>query len=178
MDLGWYHKRMDTNTETQKGKVSQDSIGSGMVHIILSHSYTVFMLAVVFGLILDVVTRVYIFNNPLYQYIGLVCIVLGSAIIYWAQSTSNYTKEEMEKGHSARNFERGPYKFSRNPTHIGLSVMTLGLALILNSIFSVILTIIASIITKRIFLRKEEHLLEEKYGTPYLDYKKKVGTWI
>ena len=164
---------MDTVTNTK----NNESFIGGMVHNILSHSYTVFLLAVVFGLILDVFIPIYIFNDPIYQYIGLSMIVLGPAIIYWAQSTSNATKVG-NRNLTERNFERGPYKYSRNPTHIGLSIMTIGLGFLLNSVFSILLVAVASLITKFIFLRKEEGLLEKRYGQAYLDYKKKVSSWL
>lgn len=166
---------MDTDTNTK----NNESFVGGMVHIILSHSYTVFLLAVVFGLILDVFIPIYIFNDPIYQYIGVSMIIIGPAIIYWAQSTSNTTKGQVEsKNLTERNFESGPYKYSRNPTHIGLSIMTIGLGFLLNSVFSILLVAVASLITKFIFLRKEEGLLEKRYGQAYLDYKKKVSSWL
>ncbi len=150
----------------------------GMVHFILSHSYIVFLFAVVFGLILDVIIPFDIFGGYVYQYVGASMIILGSFLIYWAQSTSKSTKKKMEKEGEPRNFARGPYKYSRNPTHIGLGAMTLGLAFILNSLFGVILVVIASLITKFVFVKEEEALLEEKYGQTYRDYKKQVRTWL
>lgn len=166
---------INLNQEITEGK--EESYVDGMVHFILSHSYTVFMLAVVFGLILDVFMPVEIFHKSVYQYIGLLMIILGSILIYWAQSTSSSTKKEETSGES-RDFARGPYKYNRSPTHVGLSVMTLGLGFLLNSAFSVILIVIAYFITKSIFLKKEEAILEKKYGKPYFDYKKKVRNWL
>jgi protein-S-isoprenylcysteine O-methyltransferase Ste14 len=168
---------MDENTNITNEINKEESLKDGMVHLILSHSYTVFLMAVVLGLILDVFIPFNIFNNYIYQYGGIILIILGSFLIYWAQSSSNHTKED-EKAGKPRNFEAGPYKYSRNPTHIGLSIMTIGLAFLLNSVFSIILTVIASLVTKNIFLKKEEAVLEQKYGQPYLDYKKKVNTWV
>lgn len=167
------------NNDISNNSVKKQSIREGMVHIILSHSYTVFLMAVVFGLVLDVFIPIYIFNAHIYQYIGIIFIVLGSLLIYWAQSTTSFTKkEEVQNSNAPRDFARGPYKYSRNPTHIGLSIMTLGLGLLLNSVFSVVLTVIASLITKFIFVKKEETILQERYGQSYSDYKKKVGTWV
>ena len=166
---------INSEVNTPKENVHRE----GMVHIILSHSYTVFLMAVVFGLILDVFVPLYIFNGSLYQYVGTLLIILGSLLIYWAQSSTSFTKkEEIQNSNTPRDFARGPYKYSRNPTHIGLSIMTLGLGFLLSSVFSVILTVIASLITKFIFVKKEEKLLEERYGQSYSDYKKKVGTWV
>lgn len=154
-------------------------IRSGMVHFILSHSYMVFLVAVMLGAIFHTFSSVNIFSAPIYPYIGFVLLVAGSLLIYWAQSTSNCTKKEIQEGQkSERDFERGPYKFSRSPTHNGLTIMTLGLALILNSFFTFLFILIAAIITKLIFLKEEEILLEKKYGQTYCEYKKRVKTWI
>ncbi len=149
----------------------------GMVHFILSHSYIVFLMAVVVGGLLHIIFPIRIFLGAVYPYFGVIMILVGSGLIYWAQITSSSTEKEMERT-GVRSFSRGPYAYSRNPTHIGITVMTLGLAVILNSFFTVICIIIASIITKFIFLREEEALLEKRYGQPYRDYKKKVSTWV
>lgn len=149
----------------------------GMVHIVLSHSYTVFLAAVVLGLVMDVFIPSTIFTDSLYQYIGAILIIIGSIIIYWAQSTSSKTASQA-RTNTIRDFNSGPYQFTRNPTHVGLTVMTLGLAFVLNSPFSIIFTIIASVVTTFIFLKKEESILESKYGQPYADYKKKVSSWL
>jgi len=139
----------------------------GKIHFVLSNSYLVFLFAVVFGVVFDIIIPLDIFSGEAFQYVGLIMIILGSLLVYWAQSTSGNSKNKV-------GFENGPYKYLRSPTHFGLFVMTLGLALIINSPFSVFFTVIAHIVTKLIFIKKEEKLLEEKYGEDYLNYKKKV----
>ncbi|HUC88890.1 MAG TPA: isoprenylcysteine carboxylmethyltransferase family protein [Candidatus Paceibacterota bacterium] len=158
-------------------KVSDDNVRHGMVHFVLSHSYVVFLMAIVLGAIFNIIYNFNIFLNPIYQYIGLIMIMLGSFLIYWSQSTSRYIKENTEHG-VIYNFEGGPYKYSRNPTHIGVAIMTLGLGLLVNSLFIIIFVIAAYIVTGLIFLKAEEKLLEQKYGQKYLDYKNKVKIWL
>lgn len=157
-----------------------ESIRSGMVHLILSHSYLVFLLAVVLGAVFDQFILVNIFSYTAFAYIGFAFIMLGSLLIYWAQITSDCVKRELRKGASvsSKTFSRGPYKYSRSPTHNGLSIMTLGLGLVLNSFFIFIFVFVATILTKLVFLKKEEILLEKKYGDAYCDYKKKLKNWI
>jgi protein-S-isoprenylcysteine O-methyltransferase Ste14 len=46
--------------------------------------------------------------------------------------------------------------------------------LIINSPFSIIFIIIGHLLSKLIFLKKEENLLEKKYGQVYTEYKKKT----
>jgi protein-S-isoprenylcysteine O-methyltransferase Ste14 len=164
---------LDTDMKNQYEKAR-----AGMVHFILSQSYIVFLLAVVIGITLDLILHISIFSDPFYSYAGFIMIILGSILAYWAQSTSRCTKKEMEKGLQERDFERGPYRYSRNPTHLGLTLMTLGLGFILHSFFSVVAIVIAALITKLIFIKKEEKLLEAKYGKTYCEYKKKVRTWV
>lgn len=166
---------MNDNTTIENKELSWKD---GMVHLILSHSYVIFLMAVIFGAIFHNLFNFNIFSGYIYNYIGFFMIIGGSLLIYWAQSTSGCVQKEKGNERTEKDFERGPYKYSRNPTHIGLTVMTLGLALILNSFFTIVFLVIASFITKLIFVKKEEKLLERKYGQVYCDYKKKVSTWI
>jgi len=163
-------------TEHQKDEFNK--YRKGMVHFILVHSYLIFLFAVILGVFFDTFMKKGIFSNDIYQSIGLLMLVISSIIIYWAQSTSsNYTKN-INKSETRSHFEYGPYRYLRSPTHFGLFILTLGLALIINSLFSVIFTIVAYCITKFFFLKKEEDLLEKKYGQVYSDYKKKVKNWV
>lgn len=161
-------------------QVKKDSINlaGGAVHFVLSHSYIMFLVAIVVGIILQMVIPITLFGNGISSYVGLGMIILGSMLIYWAQSSSHQSEARMRKEGTSRVFDHGPYKYSRNPTHIGLSVMTIGLGVVLNSFFIFILLIIASLISKFIFLKKEEAILEVKYGEPYREYKRKVHTWV
>ena len=61
---------------------------------------------------------------------------------------------------------------------IAAIVLGFSTLLLVPSFFIFVFVIIASLVTKLIFIRKEEKLLERKYGQKYLDYKKKVSTWI
>lgn len=164
------------NTETG-APTKHLSLQDGIVHSVLSHSYLVFFVAVILGAIFHTFFNVTFFSGIAYPYVGVVMIFVGSYIIYWAQSSSSSLKPYVPQ-HTEKDFERGPYKYSRNPTHIGLTIMILGLSVLLSSFFTFLFVIIASVVTKLIFLRKEEKILEEKYGQPYRDYKSKVSSWI
>jgi protein-S-isoprenylcysteine O-methyltransferase Ste14 len=150
----------------------------GAVHSTLVYSYMMYFLPVVFGLILDYIFPGYIFNNPTLQSVGFWLIIVSSLLIYWAQSTTGKSKNKMfEKGEN-REFARGPYKYNRNPTYVGLVVMTLGLGFVMGSIFVSGLVVVSAMISKFVFLPKEEKILELKYGQIYRDYKSKVKNWL
>jgi protein-S-isoprenylcysteine O-methyltransferase Ste14 len=151
---------------------------NGTVHFILVHSYLVFLFVVILGVIFDIFFKYKIFEKDIYQYIGFFMLVFGSIIIFWAQKVSSNYKIIKNKNNSKSFFEHGPYQYLRNPTHLSIFIMALGFGLIINSFFSVIFTIIAYVITKIFFLKKEEEILENKYGEVYSEYKKKVKNWI
>jgi protein-S-isoprenylcysteine O-methyltransferase Ste14 len=160
-------------------KVEKDDKKEGRgVHFILSHSYLVFLFSVILGAIFDIFVLSNFFRHIPYQEIGFILIIFGSIVVYWAQRTSGNYKEHIAKQKGESFFYRGPYKFSRHPTHFGLFIMTLGLAFLINSLFSVIFTILAYLLTKKFFIKKQEKILEKKYGEVYKDYKKKVQNWI
>ena len=72
------------------------------------------------------------------------------------------------------NFCKGPYCYARHPTHWGLFFLILGFGIILNALFVILCTLISFIVTKFVFIEKQEKILAEKYGAPYLEYKKSV----
>lgn len=148
------------------------------VHYLLLHSYLVFLVAVVLGAIFDIFINVRIFSHNTYQIIGFLMLFVSTIIIYWAQSVSSNYRERIIKNKSRSEFEIGPYRFLRSPTHFGLFIMTLGFSLIINSLFSVIFVFIAYGITKFFYLKKQEMILEKKYGLAYNEYKRKVKNWI
>ena len=140
----------------------------------MSQSYLTFFFAVILGVIFDIIFNVNILTNNIFQYTGLVFILLGTILAYWAQNSSRIAKEKWQKDHIDVGFSFGPYKYSRNPTHLGLFIMTMGFAFIIGSTFSLFFVIIAYIITKTVYLKKEEKILAEKYGEEYSNYKKKI----
>ncbi len=151
-------------------------VSGRLVHEALAHSYFMYLAAVVVGFGLDLFFPI-TFSFPLLQPLGFLAIILGTALAVWAQASS-------EKGAHVRNtetenlshdhFRYGPYSFTRTPTQYGLFLMTLGLGMLFGAVFMICTTIIAFIIGKFFYIKKEESHLEEKYGQPYLEYKKKV----
>ena len=149
-----------------------------VIHLTLSYSYTVFLVAVVIGAIFHSVFNFQIITNPVNPYVGFILIILGSLLIYWAQNSTKANSKWVGKTITEDYFKSGPYKYSRSPTHFGLFIMTLGLGLLFSSFFVILFVTLAYIFTKIFFLKKEETILEKKYGQVYTDYKNKLSSWI
>lgn len=72
----------------------------------------------------------------------------------------------------------GPFRFTRNPIYLGMSIICTGIAVAADSIWVLALLIpILAIIRYGVILR-EERFLEEKFGEDYRQYKASVRRWL
>lgn len=141
------------------------------VHGILAHSYSIYFILFLIGFYFDTIFKFKVFTSPAMVPIGFCILILASLLILWAEITTlNFKKDVINK----ETFCRGPYCYTRNPTHWGLLFLMLGFGIIANAPFVIIFTLIAFIVSKFVFLDKQEQILEQKYGTPYVEYKKIV----
>ncbi len=142
------------------------------VHKILAHSYTVYFVLLLVGVGLDIIFKVKIFADSVMVPVGLFFLILSTALIIWAQKSGNELTKVAEK--RAEHFYRGPYRYTRIPTHCGLLLLILGFGIVTNSFFVILSMIVAFLISKFLFVDKYHKILEEKYGTAYQEYKKLV----
>jgi protein-S-isoprenylcysteine O-methyltransferase Ste14 len=141
------------------------------VHKILVHSYSVYFLFFLVGICLDLIFNLKVFILSVNIPIGLVLLVFGTLLIFWAQKSSRNLKIE---NITKETFTQGPYRFTRTPTNFGLFFLMLGCGIISNTFFIILFSFVSFVIAKFIFLEQEEKILAEKYGAPYLEYKKAI----
>lgn len=72
----------------------------------------------------------------------------------------------------------GIYRFTRNPMYVGMALVMAGLALVIGSPSSLAMIAVAVLVVDRYVIRREEAYLEMKFGTDYLDYKRRVRRWL
>ena len=72
----------------------------------------------------------------------------------------------------------GPFRWTRNPAYLSLSLLVLGIAIVADSIWVLLLLVVAMIVTHYKVILREESYLEQKFGVEYLEYKASVRRWI
>jgi protein-S-isoprenylcysteine O-methyltransferase Ste14 len=142
------------------------------VHHVLAGSYSFYFFLLILGVVFDFAFPFKIFNSSLMSLVGLCIIVFASILIMRAQMFARAIRKE--KDISVEAFCRGPYCYTRSPTHWGLFLLILGFGIMINSLFVIVFTILSLVVTKLFFLKKEESILVKKYGAPYEEYKKLV----
>ena len=73
---------------------------------------------------------------------------------------------------------QGPYKFVRNPMIIGVILILLAEALLLNTRYIFYWAVVFFILNNIYFHYFEEKQLKKTFGKEYLDYKKQVPMWL
>jgi len=72
----------------------------------------------------------------------------------------------------------GPYRFTRNPMYLALALVYLGLALLVNAAWPLVLLPVALMLVERWVIAREEAYLERQFGDAYRAYKARVRRWL
>jgi protein-S-isoprenylcysteine O-methyltransferase Ste14 len=72
----------------------------------------------------------------------------------------------------------GPYHLSRNPAYLGMALVDAGIAMVANAPWALVPLPAAMVVIDRGVIAREERYLERKFGTPYVDYKRRVRRWL
>ena len=72
----------------------------------------------------------------------------------------------------------GIFRISRNPMYLGMLLLLLGIAILLGSLAPLLIVIIFGVLMELVFVRTEQKMLEEKFGSEWTDYRTKVRKWL
>jgi protein-S-isoprenylcysteine O-methyltransferase Ste14 len=72
----------------------------------------------------------------------------------------------------------GPYCFTRNPMYLSLMSVYVGAALMMRTLWGLLLLPLVFVAVQYLVIRKEEQYLQQKFGEAFLSYKASVRRWI
>jgi len=72
----------------------------------------------------------------------------------------------------------GPYRFTRNPMYLALTLLQIGVAFVLNDAITFLFAAALALILHFGVILREERYLEAKFGGEYLALKRSVRRWI
>ena len=120
----------------------------------------------------------YSFNYfPTILSIALVLIGVGS-IVYLLGLFKKKETAILPDGDPEVLLTDGPYRYSRNPIYISMTIILIGSAMLYNCLSAFIIPILFMISVKNIWIDYEEAKLKKIFGQEYLNYQKKVRRWI
>jgi protein-S-isoprenylcysteine O-methyltransferase Ste14 len=104
---------------------------------------------------------------------------LGLALAGWAFATFRRTGTTFRPDRPATKLAiQGPYRFTRNPMYLSVTLLYLGLAILWQSVWALLLLPFVLILIARRVIGPEERYLERRFGADYLRYKAQVRRWV
>ena len=111
--------------------------------------------------------------------IGALCIILSIPIMppVLARFKKVDTPFDVRNGAKVL-ITDGPFRFSRNPTYVSLTLLYLGLGFVFDNVWVLILALPVLILMDQWIIKREEFHLEAVFGEKYLHYKSNVRRWL
>jgi protein-S-isoprenylcysteine O-methyltransferase Ste14 len=79
---------------------------------------------------------------------------------------------------ASRLVQSGPYAFSRNPMYVGLTSLYVGLALLFNLLWPIVILPLVLVALFYLVIQREERYLTEAFGESYVPYRRRVRRWL
>ena len=141
----------------------------------------VFVIAYLLGVLVEkawpIGKAVMVFSHI--RLVGAVVFVIGALIAAWGLVTFRTARTTTVPGElSSQLVTWGPYRFTRNPMYVGLSVAYLGEAGILVQVWPLLFLPLTIAYLNWMVIPVEESRLREVFGDDYKAYQQKVRRWL
>ena len=116
-----------------------------------------------------------------WNYLGVLPAAIGRVITVAAGNRfrqARTTFDAFRPGDASSLVTDGVFRVSRNPMYFGFALLTLGLAILVDSAWMLLALPISLVLIDRFAITREERYLERKFGEEYLNYKRSVRRWI
>lgn len=113
------------------------------------------------------------------KYAGVVIVLLALGLIIYISRIFKRVATNIEPWKPTTTIiSTGIYAYSRNPIYVAFCLVPIGVGIILNSFWLLCSFLPAALIVYFVAIKKEETYLEQKFGTEYQQYKKRVRRWL
>lgn len=111
--------------------------------------------------------------------IGEIIFLAGAALAAWGWLLFRNARTTRIPGQASSTMVTwGPYRFTRNPMYLGLTIAYLGEAGILRQLWPVLLLPLVLAYLNWILIPVEEAKLRQVFGRRYEEYRRRVGRWV
>jgi len=138
-----------------------------------------FLISIAAMALLDFLGTIFDFARYPWNLLGLVPLVFGVALNLIADAAFKkaHTTVKPFKTSTAL-VTTGVFRFSRHPMYLGMVLILLGIAILMGSFSPLIVIIIFAVLMELVFVRTEEKMLEQNFGSAWTDYQSRVRKWV
>lgn len=117
-------------------------------------------------------------GSPRHFVAGLL-VGIGGALAVWGIATFRRARTAVIPHYPAsRIVAEGPYRFTRNPMYVGLTLVYAGAALGIGMLWPLVLLPVVLIALTYLVIRREEAYLQRAFGDDYAAYRARVRRWV
>ncbi len=139
----------------------------------------IFGVALLTGIVIDVVYPLPTIPTGIQLGIGIAIVISGILLIHGSMTSIDRAGTTYDPySVSTVLVTTGIYRYTRNPGYLGLAVIQFGLAVMIDSIWIVLTTVIAIAVVNQFVIKLEEEKLGRSFGQEYQNYIKQVRRWI
>ncbi len=146
---------------------------------VLAPPPVIYLPALLLGLVLDAVWPVGFVR-------GLVRYLLGGGLILVSGLIMPFVLRDFRRARTSFSLMQpstaiittGPFRYSRNPAYVALTLLWVGLGVVLDNPWILVLLLPAVLLVHFGVVRREERYLERRFGEEYRRYKASVRRWL
>ena len=140
-----------------------------------THFYTYLIISAAFHFLLPVKQVVFM---P-YIFLGFAPLLAGVILNVWTDGLFKKLSTTVKPDQKPSVLiDYGPFRISRNPMYLGMTLMLIGAGILLGSITSFVGAILFVVAMEYYFIPDEEKTMQETFGDEFLKYKSKVRRWF
>jgi protein-S-isoprenylcysteine O-methyltransferase Ste14 len=139
----------------------------------------VYLGAVALGVLLHFVWPVRLAPQHVGVALGVTAVLASVALFVWSVRTFRIAGTPVPGNRPTTAIVRsGPYRLSRNPIYVAFSLLQVGIAFWVNSLWLLITLIPAVTLMACVVIPREERYLERRFPSEYPPYKASVRRWL
>ena len=120
-----------------------------------------------------------IFDHSVALWPGLALALLGAVIAIWGRNVLRAAGTNVNPSlPTTAIVTSGPFRFSRNPLYMALTLVYTGLTLAFNTWWGIVVLVPLLMLVHRGVVLREERYLEQKFGETYRQYCSKVRRYF
>jgi protein-S-isoprenylcysteine O-methyltransferase Ste14 len=111
--------------------------------------------------------------------VGWLLLVAGVMLSIWGAATFRAANTAIVPMRSASSIvTTGPYKFTRNPMYVGMTIAYCGISFLLNSLWPLLFLPVVLFLLVHFVIRREEAYLSQAFPDEYGAYRMRVRRWL
>ena len=139
----------------------------------------IYLLALLLGLLLNRRLNVPFLSRGGSRVLGWPLVGGAITLAAWFARTLNAADTTLRTDKPVSNLvQDGPFRYSRNPGYLSLTMLYAGIAILRNALWAILLLPLVLYVIQREVIEREERYLERTFGEEYLAYKRRVRRWV